>query len=61
MKLNRRNAITAGLGAWFVPAILDAEESTDLPLTTMGLCQYCGRYAGEASKRQTPPIDLFKP
>ncbi len=60
MKLHRRQAIAAGLGTLLVSS-LQANEVVASPLTSVGLCQYCGRFAGEFAKRQSPPVNLFEP
>lgn len=60
MHINRRQAIAAGLGTLLVSS-LRADETESSPQTSMGLCQYCGRYAGDLARQQTPPINLFEP
>ena len=60
MQINRRRAIAAGLGTVLVSS-LRADDSGAGPRTSMGLCQYCGRYAGELAKRQSPSVNLFEP
>jgi sugar phosphate isomerase/epimerase len=32
-----------------------------VPISKLGLCQYCSRFAGEQAKRTTPPTNLFEP
>jgi sugar phosphate isomerase/epimerase len=60
MIIHRRQAIAAGVGT-LLAASLRGEETETTPQTTLGLCQYCGRFAGELAKQQTPPVNLFEP
>lgn len=59
MYLSRRTAIATGIGSLLsTPLIAGA---TPRPVTSLGLCQYCGRFARELARKQNPSRDLFRP
>ena len=59
--LSRRTAIRSILGGSVCAALPGfAAEATE-PATTMGLCQYCGRFAREAAQKHDREFDLFAP
>ncbi len=60
MTLNRRTAILSSASALLVSAA-SAWEPDARPVTSLGLCQYCGRYRRTLMRRDDKSFDLFEP
>lgn len=60
MNISRRKAIVLGAGSAIATAVSAAEKS-DRRKTSLGLCQYCGRFAKAQASRQRDSYDLFRP
>ena len=66
MEFNRRQVLT-GLTSITTLAALDqigarAESgNASSKETSLGLCQYCGRFAGQLAKQQSESVNLFEP
>jgi hypothetical protein len=58
-RFNRRQAIGATIGALAMTS--QGFSNNAVPISKLGLCQYCSRFAGEQAKRTTPPTNLFEP
>jgi sugar phosphate isomerase/epimerase len=61
MKLSRRKAMIAGAAAFLCGQSRSRAQSTASPITSMGLCQYCGRFARTRAAKQERAFDLFQP
>ena len=60
-RANRRNAISTIAAAVFASRLSLADQQTVATRTTLGLCQYCGRFARQQQRRKNPSFDLFEP
>jgi sugar phosphate isomerase/epimerase len=61
MAINRRGALATALGTLLTTSSLRGQPVTGGPITSMGLCQYCARFASEWAREQTPSVNLFEP
>ncbi len=59
MKVSRRNAIVIGLGSLLGSPLNAAQQ--DRPVTSLGLCQYCSRFARTLARKERESHDLFRP
>ena len=66
MHLSRRSALVFStvsvLASRFViGGFAEDRSGTNSPITSLGLCQYCARYARSAAQKEIPKRDLFEP
>lgn len=66
MPLSRRSALVLSAASArtsrFIPSGLAKDRSqTKLPITSLGLCQYCARFARTAAQGEIPKRALFEP
>ena len=59
MNLSRRGAIATGIGSLLSAPLIGG--AAQRPTTSLGLCQYCGRFARQLAQEQGAPHDLFRP
>jgi sugar phosphate isomerase/epimerase len=60
MKLSRRTLIAVGVGS-LLASRTSADEKRRQPISSMGLCQYCGRFAQQHASVEKKSFDLFQP